>query len=77
MAHSAIPIACSASHSAQNIALNELGRQAIMADPNWKKENSTPDKGHDSFLLDVPEFLKTINEFLNSTYNEINNEKRI
>merc|ERR1739841_491481 len=45
MAHAAIPIACSASHSAQNIALNELGRQAIMADPNWKKENSTPDKG--------------------------------
>ena len=209
-AHSAIPIACSASHSAQNIALNELGRQAIMADPNWKKENSTPDKGlavarmaahitylskkglqekfgrklqdkgslkfsfdadfqiesylryqgatfvdrfdansylyitramdyfdlekqfngnlslafkntkskfcvisfssdwlyptvenkeivialnacganvgfveidsdkgHDSFLLDVPEFLKTLSEFLDSTYNEINNEKRI
>ena len=44
-AHAAIPIACSASHSAQNIALNELGRQAIMADPNWKKENLTPDKG--------------------------------
>ncbi len=32
---SAIPIACSSSHSAQNIALNELARQAIMADPNW------------------------------------------
>ena len=208
--YSAIPIACSASHSAQNIALNELGRQAIMADPNWKKENATPkkglavarmaahitylskeglqekfgrklqdkgslkfsfdadfqiesylryqganfvdrfdansylyitramdyfdlekqyngnlslafkntqskfcvisfssdwlyptienkeivialnacganvgfveinsDKGHDSFLLDVPEFLKTLSEFLHSTYNEINNEKRI
>ena len=45
MAHSAIPIACTASHSAQNIALNELGRQAIMADPNWNKENLTPDKG--------------------------------
>ena len=45
ISYSAIPIACSASHSAQNIALNELGRQAIMADPNWKKENSTPDKG--------------------------------
>jgi len=45
MAHSAIPIACSASHSAQNIALNELGRQAIMADPNWKKEGQRPDKG--------------------------------
>ena len=46
----AIPIACTASHSAQNIALNELGRQAIMADSNWKKgdylnlENS-PKKG--------------------------------
>jgi len=210
MAYSAVPIACSASHSAQNIALNELGRQAIMADPNWKKENATPnkglavarmaahitylskkglqekfgrklqdkgslkfsfdadfqiesylryqgstfvdrfdansylyitramdyfdlekqfngnlsnafkktkskfcvisfssdwlyptsenkeivialnacganvgfveissDKGHDSFLLNVPEFLKTLSEFLNSTYNEINNEKRI
>jgi len=42
---SAVPIACSASHSAQNIALNELGRQAIMADPNWKRENATPNKG--------------------------------
>jgi len=210
MAHSAVPIACSASHSAQNIALNELGRQAIMADPNWKNENSTPnkglaiarmaahitylskqglqekfgrklqdkgslkfsfdadfqiesylryqgstfvdrfdansylyitramdyfdlekqfngnlslafkntkskfcvisfssdwlyptsenkeivialnacganvrfveinsDKGHDSFLLNVPEFLKTLSEFINSTYNEMENEKRI
>ena len=37
----------------------------------------TSDKGHDSFLLDVPEFLKTVSEFLHSTYNEINNEKRI
>ena len=48
--YSAIPIACSASHSAQNIALNELGRQAIMADPNWNKgnyfkTNLSPDKG--------------------------------
>ncbi len=210
IAHAAIPIACSASHSAQNIALNELGRQAIMADPNWKKENVTPnkglavarmaahitylskkglqekfgrklqdegslkfsfdadfqiesylryqganfvdrfdansylyitramdyfdlekqfngnlslafkdtkskfcvisfssdwlyptvenkeivialnacganvgfveinsDRGHDSFLLNVPKFLKTLNEFINTTYNEVNNEKRI
>ena len=30
----AIPIACTHSHSAQNIALNELGRQSIMADYN-------------------------------------------
>ena len=46
----AIPIACTASHSAQNIALNELGRQAIMADNNWKKGDylnldNSPDKG--------------------------------
>ena len=34
---SAVPIACSTSHSAQNIALNELARQAIMADPAWDK----------------------------------------
>ena len=46
----AIPIACTASHSAQNIAFNELGRQSIMADANWKegnylKLNLSPDKG--------------------------------
>ncbi len=32
---SAIPIASTARHSAQQIAFNEVGRQAIMADPNW------------------------------------------
>ena len=52
------------------IALNACG-----ANVGFVEINS--DKGHDSFLLDVPEFLKTISEFLNSTYNEINNEKRI
>lgn len=31
----AIPVATSARHSAQNIAFHEIGRQAIMADPNW------------------------------------------
>ncbi len=46
----AVPIACTASHSAQNIALNELGRQAIMADTNWKnglygENENNPDKG--------------------------------
>ena len=45
----AIPIACTASHSAQNIALNELGRQSIMADHNWSngfyQENKSPNKG--------------------------------
>ena len=33
--YGAIPIATAAHHSAQNIALHELGRQAIMADPHW------------------------------------------
>jgi homoserine O-acetyltransferase len=32
---SALPIACAARHSAQNIAFHEVGRQAIMADPEW------------------------------------------
>ncbi len=34
--YSAIPIATAARHSAQNIAFDEVGRQAIMADPNWQ-----------------------------------------
>ena len=33
---SAIPVATCARLSAQGIALNEVGRQAIMADPNWR-----------------------------------------
>ena len=46
----AIPIACTASHSAQNIAFNELGRQSIMADANWSSgdysnKKINPDKG--------------------------------
>jgi len=34
---SAIPIATTLKHTPQQIAFNEVGRQAIMADPNWKK----------------------------------------
>jgi len=33
---SAVPIAASYRHSAQNIAFHEVGRQAIMADPDWR-----------------------------------------
>src|SRR5262245_41204518 len=32
---SALPLATAARHSAQNIAFHEVGRQAIMADPEW------------------------------------------
>ncbi|HLY54993.1 MAG TPA: homoserine O-acetyltransferase [Stellaceae bacterium] len=32
---SAVPLATAARHSAQNIAFHEVGRQAIMADPEW------------------------------------------
>jgi homoserine O-acetyltransferase len=46
---SAIPIATALKHTPQQIALNEVGRQAIMADHNWKKGDyygdSTPDEG--------------------------------
>jgi homoserine O-acetyltransferase/O-succinyltransferase len=47
---SAIPIATAARHSAQNIAFHEVGRQAIMADPDWKdgayqRHDTRPAKG--------------------------------
>jgi len=32
----ALPIACATRHSAQNIAFHEVGRQAVMADPDWR-----------------------------------------
>ena len=33
----AVIIAAAARHTAQNIAFHEVGRQAIMADPNWRR----------------------------------------
>ena len=50
VAQTAVPIACTSNHSAQNIGLNELGRQAIMADANWQngkyeEANVSPNKG--------------------------------
>ena len=46
----AIPISTSWRHSAQNIAFHEIGRQAIMADPDWCHgnyihHNKKPKKG--------------------------------
>jgi homoserine O-acetyltransferase len=42
--HLCIPIATCMAHSAMQIAFNEVGRQAIMSDPNWNQGNYTPDK---------------------------------
>ena len=47
---SAIPIATASKHSSQNIAFYEVGRQAVMADPNWHGGNyhaneTAPKKG--------------------------------
>src|ERR687886_2020538 len=47
---SALPIATGARHSAQNIAFHEVGRQAVMADPDWRggrylEEGVRPAKG--------------------------------
>lgn len=39
MCHSAIPIATAPYLSAQAIAFDEVGRQAILSDPNWRKGN--------------------------------------
>jgi homoserine O-acetyltransferase len=46
----AMPIAAAARHSAQNIAFHEVGRQAVMADPEWRRgryieEGTRPSKG--------------------------------
>ena len=46
----ALPIACAARHTAQNIAFDEVGRQAIMADPEWRQgrylaEGTVPRRG--------------------------------
>ncbi len=45
-----VPIATSSFHSAQNLALTEVGRQAIMADPDWcggnyQREGRNPHRG--------------------------------
>jgi homoserine O-acetyltransferase len=46
----ALPIACATRHSAQNIAFHEVGRQAVMADPEWRSgrylmEGANPRRG--------------------------------
>jgi homoserine O-acetyltransferase/O-succinyltransferase len=46
----ALPIAAATRHSAQNIAFHEVGRQAVMADPEWRggryfAEGTNPRRG--------------------------------
>jgi homoserine O-acetyltransferase len=46
----ALPIAAATRHSAQNIAFHEVGRQAVMADPDWQQgryfaEGTNPRRG--------------------------------
>jgi len=48
--HSAIPIATALKHSPQQIAFDEVGRQAVMADPAWNNgnyydKNEKPERG--------------------------------
>lgn len=62
---SAIPIATTIKHNPQQIAFNEVGRQAIISDPNWKSGNyyggQFPDMGlslarmigHITYMSDV------------------------
>ncbi|MEA2998150.1 MAG: homoserine O-acetyltransferase/O-succinyltransferase [Alphaproteobacteria bacterium] len=47
---SALPLATATRHSAQNIAFHEVGRQAVMADPEWRggryfAEGANPRRG--------------------------------
>jgi homoserine O-acetyltransferase len=48
--YAAMPIAGAARHTAQNIAFHEVGRQAIMADPEWRggdyiRQGTVPRRG--------------------------------
>ena len=52
------------------IALNASG-----ADVSYSE--IVTDKGHDSFLLEVPDFLKTLKSFIDSMHDKFKNEKRI
>ena len=52
------------------IALNASG-----ADVSYSE--ITTDKGHDSFLVEEPEFLDTLKGFIDSMHDKFKNEKRI
>jgi homoserine O-acetyltransferase len=75
----AIPIATTMKHSPQQIAFNEVGRQAIMADPNWNKgdyyDGPLPAKGlavarmvgHITYMSDISMAQKFGRRFKNGS----------
>lgn len=77
---SAIPIAAAARHSSQNIAFHEVGRQSVMADPDWAggryfESGKQPTKGlavarmaaHITYLSDEALHRKFGRKFQNKT----------
>jgi len=80
----AVPIASSARHSAQNIAFHEVGRQAVMADPEWRGgryllEHTNPRRGlavarmgaHITYLSDAAlhrKFGRRLQDRINTTF---------
>ena len=63
---SCIPIAANYKHSAQQIAFDEVGRQAIMADPAWNGGNYY-EKGHPSAGLAVARMVGHITYMSNKS----------
>jgi len=80
----AVPVATAARHSAQNIAFHEVGRQAIMADPEWcegdyLRRGKVPQRGlavarmaaHITYLSEAAlhrKFGRNLQDRLNVTY---------
>ena len=78
---SAIPMATTLKHSPQQIALNEVGRQAVMSDPDWKGGNyygsNQPERGlalarmigHITYMSDESMENKFSRKLKNGSYN--------
>lgn len=78
---SAIPIATALKHSPQQIAFNEVGRQAVMSDPAWRGGNyyghSQPENGlalarmigHITYMSDESMEKKFSRKLKNASYN--------
>jgi len=66
MLRSAIPIATALKHSPQQIAFDEVARQAIMADSNWQKGNYY-DKAHPEQGLALARMIGHITYMSNSS----------